>query len=228
MSLLHADLLLLRIYNEDRVRKNLHLLDATDVSLKLLPLLLDQRNFLLRKNVEGAILCHLLDLLQTLDTSLDGLEVCKHTAEPSLVYVELTTTKSLCLYSILCLLLGTYEKNSTTVLYDLYHRVVGIVYHLYGLLKIDDVDTVTLCVDVRSHLRVPSSCLMTKVYASLKELLHSNCTHFNTSWLFLPSQPSCLPAFALCGYLPVFAEMCCLCSSIKEAASQKDATCNIT
>ena len=38
--------------------------------------------------------------------------------------------------------------------------------------QIDDVDAVSFCENVRGHFRVPSSCLVTKVYTSFKKLLH--------------------------------------------------------
>ena len=40
---------------------------------------------------------------------------------------------------------------------------------LYTLLKVDNVDTVTLSKNVLSHLRVPSSCLVTKVNTCFKK-----------------------------------------------------------
>ena len=164
MCFLDTDSLLLRIYNEDSVRDLLHLLDTAKVLLKLLPLFLQTDYFLLRKYIKCTILRHSLDLFESLNTSLDCLEVCQHTTEPSLVYIVHTATLCLSLDRILSLLLCTYKKNVTTVCNDILYCIVSCVYHSYRLLQIDNVDTITLCVNVLSHFRVPSSCLMSEVY----------------------------------------------------------------
>jgi hypothetical protein len=40
----------------------------------------------------------------------------------------------------------------------------NIINHPYGLLKIDDIDTISLHIDVRSHFGVPSSCLVSEMH----------------------------------------------------------------
>ena len=79
MSLLYADSLLLRIYDEDSIRQFLHLFDTAKVLLQLLPLFLDLDNFLLRQYIESTVLSHGLDCFQSCDTALNGLEVGQHT-----------------------------------------------------------------------------------------------------------------------------------------------------
>ena len=168
MSLLYADLLFLGIYYEDSIRDLLHIFDTADVLLKFLKLFKKACNLFLGKNVECSVLLHLLDLFETSDTSLNSLEVCKHTTEPSLVYEELSATLSLSFDCILCLFLCTNEEDSSSVSYDISNCTVSVVNHSYGFLKVDDVDSVTLCVDVRSHLRVPSSCEVTEMYTGFE------------------------------------------------------------
>ena len=43
--------------------------------------------------------------------------------------------------------------------------------------RVDDVDLVPLAEDVRRHLRVPVTGLMTEMHASLKHLAHGNAAH---------------------------------------------------
>ena len=149
-----------------------HFLDAAKVLLKLLPLFVELCDFLLGKYVECAVLGHSFDLLETLDPALDGLEVCEHAAQPSLVYIVHAAALSLSLDCVLCLLLGAYEEDGSALLSDLEYCSVSLVNLYDRLLKVDDVDPVSLCEDVGSHLGVPASCLMTEMYACFKQLFH--------------------------------------------------------
>src|SRR5699024_873214 len=106
---------------------------------------------------------HSFDFFQSCNSALDCLEVGQHTAKPSLIYIEHTAALSLCLDCILSLFLGTYEQDCSAVCHDISYCIVSIVNHSYRLLQVDDVDTVTLGVNIRSHFRVPSSCLMSEM-----------------------------------------------------------------
>ena len=118
-----------------------------------------------------------MELLKSCDSSLNGLEVSHHTAEPSCVYIVSACTESLFLNGIACLLLGSYEKNIVAVLSNTLDESISFVELLYSLLEIDNVDTVSLGEDVGSHFRVPSSCLVTEMYACFEKLLHRYYCH---------------------------------------------------
>src|SRR5699024_7026247 len=111
-------------------------------------------------------------LFQSCDTALDCLEVGKHTAQPSLVYIELSAALCLSLDSVLSLFLGSYEKDVSAVGDDVCNCVVCVVNHSYRLLKIYDIDTISLCVDVGSDFGVPSSCLMSEMNTCFQKLFH--------------------------------------------------------
>ena len=113
-----------------------------------------------------------MELLQTLQSSLDGLEVGHHTAQPTCVYIVSAGTGRFFLYGITSLLLGTDEQNALALSGQITNEHVSFLKLLYGLLQVDNVDAVSFGENVRSHFRVPSSCLVTKVYASFKKLLH--------------------------------------------------------
>ena len=66
---------------------------------------------------------------------------------------------------------GAREKNIIG------YEHISFVKLLYCLLQIDDINTISFCEDVLCHLRVPSSGLMTKMYASFKELFHWYYAH---------------------------------------------------
>src|SRR3712207_9332813 len=77
-----------------------HLLHAAQVLLQLLALTLEGRHFLLREALEGAVLGHLLERLQTVDALLDGLEVGQRATEPAAGDEELTGAARLLLDEI--------------------------------------------------------------------------------------------------------------------------------
>ena len=125
-------------------------------------------DFLLGKHCERAVGFHLLQLGQTVDTGAHGAEVRQHTAEPAGVDVVLADTLSLFLDGVLCLLLGADEQDSAALCCDLKYCLVSFVHFAYRLLQVDDVDTVSLGEDIRSHFRVPSSGLMSEMNTCFK------------------------------------------------------------
>src|SRR5699024_3915502 len=85
--------------------------------------------------------------------ALDGLEVGQHTAQPSFVYVEHSAALCLCLNGILRLFLCSYEQNGASVSYDIRNCFICIVNHSHRFLKVDDINTISFCVNVlRSDL----------------------------------------------------------------------------
>ena len=75
------------------------------------------------------------------------------------------------------LLLGADKQDFAAVCRNVTDKAVSLVQLADGLLQVDDVDAVSLGEDIRRHLGVPSSGLMTKVYASFQELLHRYYCH---------------------------------------------------
>ena len=76
--------------------------------------------------------------------------------------------------------LGAYKKDTAAIGNDGLDERISVPSHGQALLKIDDVDFVSLAEDIRCHLRVPIAGLMTKVHASLKHLAHGNVCHDNS------------------------------------------------
>ena len=191
MCFVDADSLLLRINHEDRIRDAGHRLDAAEVLLELLLLLLQSGDLLLGKDIKCAILRHRVDLVQTLNPALDRLEVRQHAAEPSLVHIIHTAALSLGLDGILCLLLRADKQNRAALLDDLEDRLVGLIDLDHRLLQINDVNPVSLRENVRSHLGIPSSRLMAEMDTCFQQLLHRYYTHFVSSILLVSTSASC-------------------------------------
>ena len=70
------------------------------------------------------------------------------------------------------------EENGAVLLCELSYEVVSLLELLNGLLKVYDVNTVSLSEDVLCHLGVPLLGRVTEVNACLKQLLDSNFEHF--------------------------------------------------
>src|SRR5438445_3624764 len=110
-GLVDGDVLLLRIDHEEAARKPRHVLDAPQVLLQLLHLVLEQRHFLLGQLLESAVSGHLLQRLEPVDAALDGLEIGERAAQPAIHHVELAGARRLLHHRVLRLLLGTDEEH---------------------------------------------------------------------------------------------------------------------
>ena len=67
----------------------------------------------------------------------------------------------------LCEVFGNIGYDFTFTLFNLfnYERINVIFDNFNGLFKVDDVNTVSFTEDVLLHFRIPTSCLVTEVYA---------------------------------------------------------------
>ena len=155
----------------------LHLGHAAQVLLQLGDLAQVLHDFLLGQHVEGAVLLHLLELVETVHTAAHGLEVGEHAAQPTGVHPVHANAGSFFLDGLLSLLLGADEQQGLALLAQLAHEVVGLLQLLHGLLQVDDIDAVTLGVNVGGHLGVPPTGLVAEVHAGLQQLLHRYDCH---------------------------------------------------
>ena len=149
-----------------------HIFDTTQEFFKTCTLFVKKCNFFLRKNFESSISFHLFDFFQTSDTFLDSIPVCKSTTQPTVVDVVLTSTSCFFSYCFSCLFFSTNEQDYCIVSCCFTNEFVSCISHFYSLLQVDNVDSVTFCEDVLSHLRIPATSLVTEVNTSLKKLFH--------------------------------------------------------
>ncbi len=125
----------------------------------------------LRQIVESAVLGHLVDGGHLLHGLADGGEVGEHAAGPALDYVRHAYALSLCGEDLLGLLLGGHEEDFLAALGKAAEHV-GCVFEFCGsLIEVDDVDTVALHEDVRSHCRIPFSFHVAKMATCFEELV---------------------------------------------------------
>ena len=134
-------------------------------------------HFLLRENLERAVLLHLLKCLETMNATLNRLEVRQHAAEPTFVDVVHIRTECLLADGLLCLLLRADEEHGLPFLCNAAKEIVRLIHLAHRLLQINDVDTIALREDVTCHLRVPATRLMSEMDTCLQKLLHRNDCH---------------------------------------------------
>ena len=194
--------LLAGVDDEQSAGELLHLLDAAEILLELGHLAHELHDFLLGQHVEGAVLLHLLELGQAVYTGAHGLEVRQHAAEPAGVDVVLADALGLFLHGLGSLLLRADEEDVLAVRRELAHEGIGLFELLDGLLQVDDVDAVTLHVDVLGHLGVPPAGLVAEVDAGLQQLLHGYYCHcvFSSLYFVITSGGARLPAAQPCGH----------------------------
>ena len=159
--------------DEDGARKGRHLLDAAEVTVQALDLLVDLQVLLLRQALELAARLVVLQAHQVVDSGLDGREVRQRAAEPAIVDVRHHGALGFGLDGLLRLPLGAAEQDRLAAGDEVAHEVAGLVEVLDRLLEVDDVDAVALGEDVRTHARVPALRLVAEVDAGFKERLHA-------------------------------------------------------
>ena len=168
MRFLHTDPFFLGIYYKNTIRNSAHFLNPTKVSLQFLPFLLDLDDFFLRQYIKCAVLSHLLDSFQSVNSGLDRFKVGQHATQPSLIYIVHTTTLCFRFDCILSLLLCTHKEYRTSLGNNICNSIVSFINFSYGFLQINDMDTIPLREDIGRHLGVPSSCVMSKMNTCLQ------------------------------------------------------------
>ncbi len=201
-----AEILLVRVDDEDHVRRAAHLADAAERLLELGLLALEPEPLLLGQ-AAGAAGELLVDRLQPGDRLRDGLPVGQRAAEPAVVHVVLRRALGRFRDRLLRLPLGADEEDAATLRHGLLHRVQRLVEQRHGLGQVDDVDAVAVAVDVRPHARVPAVGLVAEVDAGFEELAQGEFRQSHGSRFPFPVSPRrgeerCRPTGGLTGMSP--------------------------
>ena len=99
---------------------------------------------------------------------MDGVEVGQHTTKPALVDIEHTAAFGLFGNRLLSLLLGTDKEQRPSVSHQLLNKLISFVQASNRLLEINDMNTIAIHKDELLHLRVPATCLVTKMDTSFQ------------------------------------------------------------
>ena len=118
--------------------------------------------------VKSAIGIHLVDHGHFFDSFTYRGEVCKHTARPTFRNIRHVDCGNRLRNDVLGLLLRSDEQDAATALGDLLERGGGFIDLHHRFVKVDDVDSVFLHEDIRSHLGIPLSLEVAEVSAGLQ------------------------------------------------------------
>jgi len=183
--------------DESQLGQAIHVLDTAQGLFQLLHFAFQQQDFLLLVAVDAAVGEHAFQLLQAFHALLDGDEVGQGAAHPAVGHVVLVGLGGFGGHGFLGLALGTDEQHLAAVGHGVDHLVIGHAEQLHGLLQVDDMDAVAGAEDVRTHLGVPTTGLVTEMHAGFQHLLHADVSHFSIlqKGCDLPHRPRpCNPA----------------------------------
>jgi small subunit ribosomal protein S2 len=109
---------------------------------------------------------------QALDRLGDGLPVGQHAAEPAMVDIVLAAAGCGIGDLFLRLTLGPDEQDAATARHHVANRGHRAVQHGDALLEVDDVNAVAHAENIRLHLRIPTTGVVTEVNAGFQKLAH--------------------------------------------------------
>src|SRR4029077_11815835 len=184
-----GDVLLARVDDVQGAGEPLHVRDAVEVKHQPVELVLEALGLLLRHLLELAFLLHLAQVLQALDSLLDGAEVGQHAAHPAAVDEVHALARRLGLDRLLGLLLGPDEEHRTAARRDVADEVPRVVEQAHGLLQVDDVNAVARGEDIRLHLWIPAAGLVSEMDAGLQQLLQGHFSHVGFACLLFKLPP---------------------------------------
>src|SRR5690606_19699433 len=131
--------------------------------VELVEFALEHQAFLLAHALGDAFGLLGFHFLQTLDGRLDGLEVGHHAAQPTAVDVGHAAALSFFGHDLTSGALGADEQYLATTGGNLTQVFLRLEVLDDALLKVDDMNLVTLTEDIRSHLRVPVTGLVAEM-----------------------------------------------------------------
>ncbi len=155
-GLCHCDIFPVYVHYEQDVRQPGHFLDATEELVQALDFVLNRKRLTLGLGLDLTLRHGFFKVNEPLDPSLDGLEVRKHAAQPSLVYVHGASALRLFLDGSLRLLFGADHEACAAPGRHFVDECLGLLKSRQRLRQINDVCAAPLGEDVTVHLRVPS------------------------------------------------------------------------
>src|SRR5574344_829377 len=169
VSLFHCNCFLHYIYDKEGAWQTGQVSDRTEVLLQLSTLTSNLKKLTLREVTVSTIIHQLVDVRHFLYGLADCWEVGEHTTWPALDNIWHIYAGSLLSYHVLCLFFSSDEQNFLAALGNLFQCISSLVNLSYCFMQVDDVNTVTLGIDVWSHCWIPFTAQVTKVAASLQQ-----------------------------------------------------------
>ena len=149
--------------------------------LKLIQLTRHHQPLFFGQSFQTTIITHRLNIFQTTNRLLNSLEICKHSTKPAVVNVWHTRTLCLFAHSLLSSTLGSNKQDLAILGCNTTNEVHCILKHWQCLLKVDDMDFVTIPKNIWGHLWIPKTGLVAKMDTGFKHLSHRNGHIFSLS-----------------------------------------------
>ncbi len=151
-----------------------HVADAVEHDLQLLPFLKKELSFLLGGVLELDVRVETIELLEPLDPASHGLEVGEGPANPPVDDVGHLDPFGGRLDDRLGLPLGPDEEHLASAHRRIGDEGVGLLELPQRVLKVDDVDAVPDAEDVPFHFRVPFPRYVSEMYPCLEQFFHAD------------------------------------------------------
>ena len=151
------------IDNEQSGRQTIQIGNTAQSLFQLGTLTRDLQFFTLRQIVKRSVLFHFIDGRHLLHSLTNRREVSQHTTRPTLDNIWHIHSRSLVGDNLFGLFLSSDEQNFFARFSDRFQCSCGFVDLCYGFIQVDNVDTVTLHENIRSHSRIPFSFQVPKM-----------------------------------------------------------------
>ena len=158
------------VNNEECGWKTVHGGNTTEDPHELLFFTAKHEALFFGNHIVGAVGRHTVNRVHAADALANGLEIGKHTTQPT--FANVRHTCALCLFgnNVFGLFFGADKHNLATCLRDCVKRLECLIGKNDGFLQIDNMNTVLFHENVRLHFWAPAACKVTKVHSCAEHL----------------------------------------------------------
>ena len=158
------------VNNDHRTWLTVKVFNATILNVKFVNFLLETLNFELIVALFKITRSHAaLKIFQLFDLCRYGVNIGKHTTDPTLSNEWLTCLFSSCPYDILSLLFCTNKQNLLAATSDFSKEWKRLIKAFYRFSQVNDVTVLTLRVNILGHFWVPAARFVSKVNTSFEQ-----------------------------------------------------------
>src|SRR5690625_1800055 len=177
---LQRDALVTHVDDEHRVRQAFHVFDTGQTAVELIHLAVQHELFFLAEPIKSAVGFLRLQIFQAPDGLFHSPEVGEHAAQPTMIDVRHTAALRRLAHRVARRPLGADDQYPAALRHQAPDKIQSLIIKREGLLQVDDMNLVAFAEDVRSHLRVPVTGLVSEVNPRLQHLTHGYLSHGKT------------------------------------------------
>ena len=155
------------VHDEQDIGQRFHFLDAAKTTIEFLTIAIEPKHLFFREAIKTAFRGHLFEHHEAFHGLTNRFVIREHATQPALVDVGHFAALGMIANCVARSALGADKEHGTAIGNGCLDERGRFLRQRQAPLKVDDMDFVTLAEDVRCHLRVPVTGLMTKMHASL-------------------------------------------------------------